>query len=1419
MIIVQANVPNCDLGDPWGNPRAPGYENVSYSGHKNDNKSTRKYDIEILSSLTNAIKKKKSNKLYNVCKLLNRMTKSLWKDRGFLEKVSISQISNFLLINVLKNIRVNIECFVLKAHTSTAKMVSLTIFLMLLMQNIESNPGMNPNNENPVSIITYNCNGLRDNKKLRRLMNKLAPFVNKGGIVLLQETHLTDTKYLSTIWKDKFESNCIRTNSAGVLTLFKSDFEIIKTEKDDEGRLLILVLKNQDTKIIISNAYFPNDHKISITFADYAYLKILELQNEYPNYITVAGGDYNVCLDPNDSLNRNRSISEISLAETIKINNKIAGLVDSFRMIHKDGGFTWKRGICYSRLDYLFTSATMTPSINSVERNWAFESSDHASVQLTFKVRNTIRKGPGIPKINLSIIEDPITASQIEKEIKQMLDQTDNTWNPHKKLEFLKVAIRSVFSSITAETRKQVNLNIAELEEESNQMDELKINILTKETVQTPIISERIMNIDNVISGLKYKLQTQRDRLSNYLSFKSKAKWFEYGERSNKFFLNLLKSRQNQKLITNISCEGKNYVGQEEVMKGVRNFYQDLYKEKPRICELDDNFYKYCPKLTTTQAEYLDKELTLNDLYKALQTCKDSAPGPDGIPYLVYKKIWKIAGPIILEAWLYSLKEKSLPPSHHESVITLLPKEGKDARDIKNWRPITLSNCDAKIITKALATKLARIVDPIIDNSQTAYVPGRAVADNLRANFFVKKYCAENNIDSVLISLDAKKAFDSVNHKYIVETLKAYGFGSGFVEIFKVLYKDITARILVNGFLSEAIKIERGVKQGDALSCVIFILCIDPVLRNINKSRQIKGITIKHNNRNISKVMFKGGAYADDVSVICMNEVSSIQGVFDEYSKLTERSGLELNAEKTEILKLNNVEPTDISFSYNNQQLRVRTVHKLKICGLYFCTNIEEEYNLNVNDKIKKLSYKIKLWTPRNLTMEGKTLIVKTFGLSQLIYNMQSYGFREGDLISAERIIFKFIWSTSNNPNGIDRISRKIMKNDYEHGGMKVTDVECLDRSLKLRQFIRAFNSSHEISKIQKIVTHSMVIEQEYSKITNKEHICMIAQETLNIIIDYNRQKYNDLKQEEYETDTHLIDEISSINLKSYLERKGRVFQLCMLKQVINEGITTLGELTQAYEYEKNNNILKIMKSILGVFPKSLLEIAGCYNENINNDKDSLRFIQIAPSKRMAIESITTKDLQSTLKIAMKKVEITNFNSKLGIDFDSSNIMRFRKNCRNAKLRNIYYRLIHKDFFTYSRMKKYKMTSTDLCPRCNRTEDVSHLLWECANVRIVWKEYNEFMNKLAQGQDLVESYDDIYTAGNKSGTAIIKIKIIQELIQKDRLTHWNVEKMELLVSDLIKMEKYIALKNHEIVKFKTKWKFVSNNNNLRVLVT
>ena len=78
-----------------------------------------------------------------------------------------------------------------------------------------------------------------------------------------------------------------------------------------------------------------------------------------------------------------------------------------------------------------------------------------------------------------------------------------------------------------------------------------------------------------------------------------------------------------------------------------------------------------------------------------------------------------------------------------------------------------------------------------------------------------------------------------MDHEYIEETLKRYGFGTNFIKYVKILYNQLNAKILINGRLSKLIKILRGMKQGDALSCFIFIVCIDPLIRNIIANRQI----------------------------------------------------------------------------------------------------------------------------------------------------------------------------------------------------------------------------------------------------------------------------------------------------------------------------------------------------------------------------------------------------------------------------------------------------------------------------------------------------------------------------------------------------------------------------------------------------
>jgi exonuclease III len=1210
------------------------------------------------------------------------------------------------------------------------------------------------------------------------------------------------------MWKNKFLSNCKKTNSAGVIILFNNKYNVESYYEDLEGRIIVATLVSDDKTIIVANVYFPNDHKSGIIFAENVYLRILEAQSEHPDNFTICAGDFNMCMSAEDYIGRNETKAEKLLVDTVINNNKVTQLKDCYRSVKACDGYTWKRGSIYSRLDYIFASSTLLQRITKAETDWAFEASDHAAVKVSFLIEEP-EKGPGIRKVNTRILEDKNVENQIGIELEEMMRQTDENWNPHTTLEFMKVAIRSIFAMKVAEIRKCENNELKEKEEEMNQFENLRTKIHKFSNTTTQVKADRLEIIDKAIDTLKTNLSILRKKFNEKMSFVSKAKWFEFGEKSNKFFLNLNKARQSQKLISQIKDGEEMYSGQEQVMKGITKFYKELYSEQITKNNNDNDFYQNCPKLTEEQKNTLETEISINELKKALSSCKDSAPGPDGIPYMVYKKYWKMTGPIIHAAWLYSVETGKMPPSHLESVITLLPKDGKDNREIKNWRPITLSNCDAKIITKAISLKTSKVLDSIIDPSQTAYVPGRSITDNLRTNFYFKNYCQRKNIDAALISLDAKKAFDSVSHEYIKETLEAYGFGPMYLKMFKTLYNKITARILINGFFSESIEIRRGVKQGDALSCALFILCIDPLLRNINKNENIKEITISKNKVINKDLLFKGAAYADDISVICKKV--SIQFVFQEYQRLTCRSGLELNADKTEILILNKNENEKISIEYNNKKFEILSVNKIKICGLYYCSKMEDEYNLNVNEKIKKLSNKIREWTHRHLTMEGKNLIVKTFGLSQIIYNMQTYDFEEKELTTIERIIFKFLWSTNENQNGIDRIKRSIMKNEYSKGGMKVTDIESLNRSLKLKQFIRANNTNHVISKMQKHLSEnqeqSTTIIQEYADITEDEPICQSAQSTINLITDHNRLSYEQIPEDKYETNKLLIDEVTSINLTQYLKRKKKVFMVCIVKNLTKIGIESLGDLTQAYEYETNEKVLKSMRMILSVFPAKLKEISKCHIEGINSKEDALKAIMIRQDQWIDINQITVKDIQIMMKTVLKKIEELNVNTKLGIaNFNESNILQVRKNCTNSKLRNIYFRLIHNDFFTHERMKKFRMTDSDACPRCGNTENLRHLIWECAHSINIWKLYNEIINEACpNSKDSVETYESIFDSTEMPCINIIKLKVIQELIQIDRPKNWNKSKLIQVIKELISMEKYNAIKLKLVTKFYSKW--------------
>ena len=310
----------------------------------------------------------------------------------------------------------SLKCFFL----STARMIALTVRLMLLQQTIERNPGPE-NNSQEFKIVTYNTNGLGDKNKLRRIQRKSEPIVNKGGLVLLQETHIVNSNDLKLLWKNKFQSNCSSTNSAGLLILYNNEYELVEEYSDKVGRQLIVAIKSDEKKFIIGNAYYPNDHKQSLTFSNEMYENILKFQQNYPDFDTIFGGDFNLCMTRNDGLNCNRTKMEETLSNLIQENNKVIEVSDAYRHVNPRDGYTWKRGMCYSRLDYIFVSANLVQRIVNVNVDWAWETSDHAAIIINMKEESLIPRGPGLAKINVKIIEDPIIAMQIESEITEMM--------------------------------------------------------------------------------------------------------------------------------------------------------------------------------------------------------------------------------------------------------------------------------------------------------------------------------------------------------------------------------------------------------------------------------------------------------------------------------------------------------------------------------------------------------------------------------------------------------------------------------------------------------------------------------------------------------------------------------------------------------------------------------------------------------------------------------------------------------------------------------------------------------------------------------------------------------------------------------------------------------------------------------------
>ena len=567
-----------------------------------------------------------------------------------------------------------------------------------------------------------------------------------------------------------------------------------------------------------------------------------------------------------------------------------------------------------------------------------------------------------------------ITRQSFLKELDvRMAQLSECNMNPHQKLEFLKMSIRSIAIDIASNHKKVKDKQFNDIKEEINFWHK------TLESSKIDSITEMAKcNLDRATANRDKFLEER----GTYLSDWAKTRWYQEGERGTKYFLNMLRSRSNKLDMSQlITTDGTIIKDNPGINLEVERFYKNLY-EKGNTREISgsseiDDFLKNVEKVPINNNKSILAPVTVNELHETLKTCTDSAPGPDGIPYSIIKLTWKYFGPMLTDSWLFSLETGTLTHSHNDSYLRLLPKEGKNQNFLKNWRPITLSNCDIKLITKTFSSRMSKNLDCAIGPQPTAYLKSRQITANLNIMQPVLEKSKELDVSSMIMSLDAEKAFDSIEHWYIKRVLTKLGL-EDFTIIFDLLYSNQKVNILLNNQIAGSYEIRNGVKQGDALSCILFILGIEPLIKNIEQDVNISNLNLGE--AKIPKIL----SYADDVACIINPTQPNLNAIFGHYERLTNVSGLKLNADKTEIIESRGSGLYNINYLGLSSQ--VTALETIKVNGLYLSYNLPQATKANMDKLLASLETQLKQWSKRYLSILGKILIVKTFGLSQILY-------------------------------------------------------------------------------------------------------------------------------------------------------------------------------------------------------------------------------------------------------------------------------------------------------------------------------------------------------------------------------------------------------------------------------------------------
>ena len=1177
-------------------------------------------------------------------------------------------------------------------------------------------------------FISLNVNGLRTTNRGLPKRRKLFTWLKNLGaeIVLLQETH-SDPR-LGQVIENEWGGKCYFShgdrNSRGVCILFHPSLklEIVDERSCSDGRFVVLKVLLNGVAVTIGNVYGPNYDNINI------FERFFSCCEELDSGIFVIGGDWNFVFDVR--------IDRASTARRIANNNRCRDFVNQF-IEHKNLVDIWrlqnpsKRQFTYlrenpgsmSRIDFFLISerlAYQSPEPNAEILDGYL--ADHKRLSLKFKL-GTSETGKAFWRFNDELLLDVEYVKLMRKLITETVEENDtDDVSRHTLLQTVLCVVRGETIKYVAYQKKKGTEALRDLERRIKEI----------ENDNTPYEIEELR-----------RLKVDRDELIEQRTknnmFHCKVRWREKAERGTKYFHNLIRRFRGPNVYESLELEhtapGKQSSKTSDMLEECAVHFENRYRLVPSQTANDaSNFFAGIKKLSPEQSKACDVVITENELGATLRAMKNGAsPGPDGFTVGFYKIFWKELKILVTQVTSEMFNNGSVPALFKCSVTTLIPKKGKDRRLVKNLRPISLLNVVYKLLTKTLANRLGNVIQSIISEDQTGFLKGRFIGENVRLVIDAIRLAKEFSVPGLLLFCDFEQAYDCVSWEYLKATLLKFGFGDVFRKWIGMLYTDdpevpVSARISLNGQLSRPYIIRRGLRQGCPLSCLLFLLCIEPLAHGIRIDERIKGLRV-------GEMEVKVSNYADDTTVMMDGSEASLNACMEQFANFGRISGLTLNRRKTVAMWIGRLESKTekIGIEYDLDW----ATGTIEYLGIRIGPASTDLAGLNYPEKILKLQRTLNPWLKRGLTPFGRIHLIKTVALSQLVYTMSVLEKpTKQQLKVIERSIFNFIWNKKK-----DKIKRKTMKNEYLLGGFKVPDPSLQADSLKIT-WVRKYMDGSTDGKWKQLIKVKLDIADNLNIFQ-----CNLSQAKLNTFINdafwletiKAWQKVNSgvkvstrtiLNESLWFNQAISLDNHPSVPKQKMISRGVlRVKDLCDAR----ERVMSCGELQRKYKF---GNFL-MWHTVLQALPGNWKRMIAAGRSGTDEEPEIDIYETIQRKRKIAGWAYSLMLKESDISIPEKAQN--KWEGELRVERESWNdvFKSVYELTNDFKLRWLQLRILHRILATNKMLFIFHIRDDGKCDRCSDpSENILHIFWDCPSSNEFWI---DFQQKLAVTRSLSPS--------------------------------------------------------------------------------